>query len=213
MEISEEGVAFSRKAGDTRAEAYTLGMMGFAALQLGELDRATRILEEALEMFREQGDEWGAAHILTHLAVVPLRRGDYAQAAWATGEHGLATRYFRDALVLTFEVVDRANAAYCLQGLAAVAGARDEPCRAARLLGAAEALLEAAGTHLYAQLDYELHERISDGTREQLGKRAWATARGRGSRTPGAVTGWLSPGSHRITRDQGLPLSTRSAAA
>jgi predicted ATPase/transcriptional regulator with XRE-family HTH domain len=210
MTISEEGVALSRKVGDTRAEAHTLGMMGFAALQLGELDRATLVLEEALEMFREQGDEWGAAHILTHLAVVPLRLGDYpraagyseealeltrrtgdrlaanialyllAQAAWATGEHGLATRYFRDALILTFEVVDRTNAAYCLQGLAAVARARDEPHRAARLLGAAEALLEAAGTHLYAQMDHELYQRVADAARERLGEQAWAAARDEG---------------------------------
>jgi tetratricopeptide (TPR) repeat protein len=161
-------------------------------------------------MFRELGDVWGAAHLLTHLAVVPLRLGDYpraagyseealeltrrtgdrlaanialyllAQAAWATGEHGLATRYFRDALILTFEVVDRTNAAYCLQGLAAVAGARDEPHRAARLLGAAEALLEAAGTHLYAQMDHELYQRVADAARERLGEQAWAAARDEG---------------------------------
>jgi tetratricopeptide (TPR) repeat protein len=81
MAISEESVALSRKAGDRRAEAYTLGMMGFAALQLDELERATRVLDKALEMFREQGDDWGSAHILTHLAVVPLRQGDYPQAA------------------------------------------------------------------------------------------------------------------------------------
>jgi len=210
MALCEEGVTLFRKVGDTRAEAYTLGMMGFAALQLGELDRATRILEEALEMFREQGDDWASAQVLTHLAVVPLRRGDYpraatyaeealeltrrtgdrlaanialyllAQAASALGEDEQATRYFRDALALTFEVADKTNAAYCLQGLAAAAGARDEPRRAARLLGAAEALLEAAGTHLYAQMDYELYQRVADAIREQLGEGAWTAARDEG---------------------------------
>ena len=186
-------------------------MMGFAALQLGELDRATRVLDEALEMFREQGDDWGSAHILTHLAVAPLRQGDYpqaetyaqealkltrrtgdrlaanialhllAQAASASGEQGRAARYFREALDLTFEVSDRTNAAYSLQGLAAVAEARGEPRHAACLLGAAEALLEAAGIHqLYAQMDHELHQRVVDAIRERLGEQAWKEARDEG---------------------------------
>ena len=59
MALSEEGVALSRRAGDTRAEAYTLGMMGIATLQLGDLERATRVLDKSLQMFREQGDDWG----------------------------------------------------------------------------------------------------------------------------------------------------------
>jgi predicted ATPase/DNA-binding XRE family transcriptional regulator len=206
MRLSEEGVARSRRTGDTRAEMYTLGMMGIAILQLGELDRAERVLEESLEMFREQGDAWGASQILDHLAVVPLRRGDYrraagyaeealalsrqtgdrlagnislhllAQAAWASGEHERAGRYYLDALVLTFEVADRTNAAYCMQGLAAVAASRDEPRRAARLLGAAEALLESAGVPVYAQVDRELRQRVADAAREQLGERAWSVA-------------------------------------
>ena len=45
------------------------------------------------------------------------------------------------------------NAAYCMQGLAATA----EPDRAARLLGAAEGLLEAAAISLYAWTDHEMH--------------------------------------------------------
>ena len=206
MAISEEGVAISRKVQDARAEAYSLGMGGFAALQLGELDRATRTLEESLRLDRKLGDDWAAAHILTHLAVVPLRQEDYpraaayaeealeltdrtgdrlaanialyllAQTALASGEHERANEYFQEALVLTFEVSDRTNAAYCLQGLAAVAVAQGEQGRAARLLGAAEALLEAAGTHLYAQMDHELYQRVADAARERLGERAWTAA-------------------------------------
>ena len=99
-----------------------------------------------------------------------------AQAAWASGEHERAARYFQDALELTFEVSDRTNAAYCMQGLAAVAASRGEPGRAARLLGAAEALLETAGVPLYAQVDLELHQRAADAAREQLGEQAWAAA-------------------------------------
>jgi non-specific serine/threonine protein kinase len=97
MAISEEGVAISRKVQDARAEAYSLGMVGFAALQLGELERATTVLEESLRLDRELGDDWAAAHILTHLAVVPLRQGDYPQAA----------AYAEEALELTDRTGDR----------------------------------------------------------------------------------------------------------
>jgi tetratricopeptide (TPR) repeat protein len=55
--------------------------MGFAAVQLGDFDRANRTLDESLKIWRELGDVWAAAHILTHLAVPPLRLGDYARAA------------------------------------------------------------------------------------------------------------------------------------
>ena len=204
--IAEEGVALSRQAGDRQSEAGNLGMMGFAAVQLGDFDRANRALDESLKIWRELGDAWAAAHILTHLAVPPLRLGDYqraaayaeealvftrqtgdrlaanialhilAQAAWASGDHERAARYFQDALELTFEVSDRTNAAYCMQGLAAVAASRGESGRAARLLGAAEALLETAGIPLYAQVDLELHQRAADAAREQLGEQAWAEA-------------------------------------
>jgi non-specific serine/threonine protein kinase len=210
MALSEEGVVLSRRAGDARAEAYTLGMIGFGALQLGELERAARVLDESLEMDREQGDDWGAAHILTHLAVVPLRRGNYpraaayaeealkltnrtgdrfaanislsllAQAAWVSHEPGRAAGYWREALRMASELADKLNSAYCMQGLAAVAEIQGEPHHAARLLGAAEVLLEAAGIRLYALMDHELHQHAASAARELLGERAWKEARDEG---------------------------------
>ena len=68
--VAEEGVALSRQAKDRVGEARTLGALGFSVLQLGELDRAIQVLEEALEIFRELGDEWASAHILSRLVVV-----------------------------------------------------------------------------------------------------------------------------------------------
>jgi hypothetical protein len=64
-----------------------------------------------------------------------------------------------------------------MQGLAAVAEARGESRRAARLVGAAEALLESAGIPIYAQVDRELLQRVADAARERLGGRAWTAAR------------------------------------
>jgi predicted ATPase/DNA-binding XRE family transcriptional regulator len=210
MATSEESAALFRRAGDRHGEAYALLVLSFAALQLGDLDRAERILEEALEGFREHEDAWGSAHSLNHLAVASLRRGDYslaagyaeealgvtrrsgdrlganvalytlAEAAWASDEHGRAARYFREALVLASEAADKTSSAYCVRGLAAVAEARGQQRRGARLLGAAEALLEAAGLPIYVTADHDLYQRVASAARERLGERAWTVARDEG---------------------------------
>ena len=99
----------------------------------------------------------------------------------ASGENRRATQYFRDTLELTFEASDKTNAAYSLQGLTTVAEAQGEPYHAARLLGAAEALLEAVGLqNLYAQMDHEVHQRVVAAVRERLGERVWEEARREG---------------------------------
>ena len=81
--VSEESAALFRQAGDGHGAAHAPGMIGFAMLQMGDLDGATRIFGEVLENLKEQGDSWTSAHILNHMAVAPLRRGDYPRA----GEH------------------------------------------------------------------------------------------------------------------------------
>ena len=204
--VAEESAALFRQAGDRHGVAHAPGMIGFAMLQMGELDRATEIFGEVLENLEKQRDAWTSAHILNHMAVAPLRRGDYrraaecaeealalteqtgdglaaqtafqilAKAAWASGEYEEASRYFRASLWVAFELADRVNAAYCMQGLAAVA----EPQRAACLLGASEGLLEAAGVPLYAWADHELNRKAAKAARESLGDQAWAAAHDRG---------------------------------
>ena len=213
MEVAEEGVALSRQAGDRVGEAYTLGVLGYAALQLGDLDRAERVLKESLEMVREQGDTWRTAHTMNHLTVMALRRDDrpraagyaeealahtrqtgdryaanvalslLAQMAWESDEQERAAGHWREALRLSYELTNKANSASSIQGLATVAGVRGELRRAVRLLGAAEALQEAAGLVLYAYTTYtsnEPHQCAASAAREELGERAWKEARDEG---------------------------------
>jgi tetratricopeptide (TPR) repeat protein len=202
MVVSEESVAHVRQARDRHGEAHASGMTGFAMLQMGDLDGAARIFGEVLENLREHGDAWTSAHILNHMAVAPLRRGDYpraseyarealtlteqtgdrlaaqtalqilARAAWASGAREEARRHFQASLVIASELADRVNVAYCLRGLAAGA----EPRCAARLLGAAESLLEAAGVPLYAWADREPHQRAEETARARLGEQAYTAA-------------------------------------
>ncbi len=62
----------------------------------------------------------------------------------------------------------------------ATAEERRESHRIARLLGAAEALLDTVGVPLYATADGELHRDTARLVREELGEEAWLTARDEG---------------------------------
>jgi len=101
--------------------------------------------------------------------------------AWASDEHERAARHWREALTMASQLTDKMDSAYCMRGLATVAGARDEPRRAMRLLGAAEALLEDAGlAYLAHETTNQLHHRVASAARERLGERAWKEARDEG---------------------------------
>jgi tetratricopeptide (TPR) repeat protein len=204
--VSEESAALFRRAGDRHGAAHAPGMIGFAMLQMGDIDRATENFGEVLESLKEQKDAWTSAHILNHMAVAPLRRGDYpqaancaeealalteqtgdrlaaqtalqilAQAAWASGELEEASRYFQASLWVAIELADRVNAAFCMQGLAAVG----ELQRAAWLLGVAEGLLEAAGAPFYAWANHDMNRKAAQAAREALGEQVWTAAHDRG---------------------------------
>jgi hypothetical protein len=55
VEISEESAALFRQAGDVHGAAHAPGMIGFAMLEMGDFDGATRVFAEVLENLKEQG--------------------------------------------------------------------------------------------------------------------------------------------------------------
>ena len=143
--------------------------LAVVALNRGDHPRAARYAEESLALTRRTGDRYAANVALSLLA----------QMAWASDEHERAAGHWREALRLSYELANKANSASSIQGLATVAGARGELRRAARLLGAAEALLEAAGLVSYAYTTYasnEPHERAASAAHEMLGDQAWTAA-------------------------------------
>jgi hypothetical protein len=104
------------------------------------------MLEESLRMFRELGDQFGIALLLTDMGGVALARDDA----------GHAERLYAEALALSWKIGDKRRAAFCLEGLATAAGPR-QAGRAARLFGAAAALRDAIGSPLppSERADYE----------------------------------------------------------
>jgi hypothetical protein len=71
--------------------------------------------------------------VLVNLGEVRQYQGDYEQARAS----------YKEGLALCQLLTDRRGMAWCLQGLGEVAGEQGQPERAARLLGAADHLLEA----------------------------------------------------------------------
>jgi hypothetical protein len=112
-------------------------------------------------------------------------------------------------MVVNREVGDRQGVAASLVGLAAVAEARGEPAEAARLLGAAGALVKSIESQLLPA-DAEEYERITALARSRLDAAmfaaAWATGRTLNyNQAVYAATEWATSG--EATSDQGLPQS------
>ena len=102
-----------------------------------------------------------------------------AQLAFVGGDYDMASSRFAEGIAPSREVKDRGNVAHILEGLGIVAGARGETGRAARLLGASEALISTIGLrgHTYYQLfDLSLYGRVKDDVRAKLGEAAFEAA-------------------------------------
>jgi non-specific serine/threonine protein kinase len=106
--------------------------LGWTSYLLGDTPAAESRLEEAMRLFRMEGSRHGAAHVVSDLGRIALKRGEPARAA----------ALWQEALGLGWDVWD---VRFTIEGLAGVAVACREPERAARLFGAAEALRERYG--------------------------------------------------------------------
>ena len=95
--------------------------------------------------------------------------------AWQEGDAASATAHLTESLALRRELGERLGIAECLEGLATVAAGTGQPERAARLLGAAEALREAIGAPL-PPVDRPDHDDDDSATRAALGEAAFAAA-------------------------------------
>lgn len=174
----EEASAYCRRAeawfrahGDLYGLRLALLLQGSAAMGQGRLEDAERLNREGVEVARRFGLERELAIALQNLAAVRLRAGEHAEA---------------EALVLEGLAASRRDPSYyfiCvgLFYLAEAVGHRGDPLRAARLLGAAEALAESIGMSFFTQ-DRERMASALPLFRESAGAEAFEEARtaGRG---------------------------------
>jgi DNA-binding CsgD family transcriptional regulator len=132
---AEEGLALFTACGDEWGRHLARRALGLAALRQGDFEGARAAFAADLAAKRARGETHGIAHALRLLARTALARGDSADAV------GL----YRQSLGLSRDLGEWAGVAGDLEGLARAAAARGRPGRAARLLGAADAVRREAG--------------------------------------------------------------------
>jgi predicted ATPase/DNA-binding SARP family transcriptional activator len=210
MELSRE------VGGDALADSYAHVSLGLVAMARGDLEAAAEHLEEALPLFHEAGEDAMVPATHVWIGTVLLLQGDHeearrrfeeglalswsigdrmtipvallnlAQLALAGGDHDAAFSRFVEGIAPSEELGDRWNVAHILEGLGIVAGTRGEAGRAARLLGASEALIDAIGLRgrTYYQFDRSFYQRINAEVRATLGEAAFEAALAEGRAMP-----------------------------
>jgi predicted ATPase/class 3 adenylate cyclase len=107
---------------DAATRAKLSSEAGTFAWHRGDYDRAIALHGEALELYRELGDERGVAFALICLGAQELERGDYERAK----------PLFEEALALSRKTGDKRTVGYALHNLGEVARFRGEYERAKR---------------------------------------------------------------------------------
>lgn len=159
-----ESLARFQKLGNKLREAYVLSGLGEMARFQGDYERAEIFWERNLGIFRELRVPSAFAYPYQALACVSFHRGDY----------GKSKNMFKEGLEIFRENRDWIGLTICLAGLASILGMAGRPEQAAQLFGAAELILETAGSLEPAdQSDFDYFKLL---VREQLSKDAFEKA-------------------------------------
>jgi predicted ATPase/class 3 adenylate cyclase len=201
----DESLALTRQLGDTLAIANAIYNDAFPMLvNRTAIPRARVLLEEALPLFRELGDDGGVGRTLWGLGNAFYFDKDYASAkpaleearaifrrlddrfmlAWSTHTVGLvavgtgdidtAKQCFSEALRQFIEAQDVSGITLQLDNLSVTARAEGDPVRATRLAAAAVAQQTLTGTGLGGLLSQREGRSGREGLAEKEAATAWA---------------------------------------
>ncbi len=206
-----EGLSLAQELSDKGEIAGMLRGLGHVARDQGDYEHATALYTDSLELLRELGYKGGSANLLAWLGYAALSRGEsmkaaalgeeslvlsrdlgnkreiavalnlLGHAAFEQRDYNRAGALFKEALYLQWELQNKATIAVSLRGIARTADVLQQPERATRLFGAAEALREAIGISLHLD-DY--WTQAVDSIRARLGEEAFAAAWAAGRATP-----------------------------
>jgi predicted ATPase/class 3 adenylate cyclase len=138
---------------------YTLHALGYIALLDGDVGRARMFLERSLAVSEAHGDESAVADTLGVLGFTELCDRKQAEAV----------SHLRESARIAAELGDKpVLATRCLQGAAALLAERGASRDAARILGAADQLLEEMGATTPGQLAELIQHRTLDAIRREL---------------------------------------------
>jgi tetratricopeptide (TPR) repeat protein len=211
--LFQESLAISRELGDKLGIAKSLEQLGTSAYFQGDYGAARALLEESLANYRELGrmeDTVGSLTFLVQVAhaqgddekaralyeeALPLARevedksslmhmlGALGHAARQLGDYVRARALYQESLALRQELRNTYTLAQSLEDFAGLAERQQQWERAARLLGAAEAVCADLGTALPVGFPAD-YWRTESGARSALGEEAFAAAWAEGRAMP-----------------------------
>ncbi len=180
----DQAIAGFRQADDAAWIGLSLDHLGSIAFGRGENERAVALLTDALRRHQAIGHGYGAAVSLLYLGHLANAAGDPV---------GAETR-LTESLIRWRDESFWPGIAEAIAGLATAARMREQPERAARLFGAADAVRRRVG--LAASLpERALYEREIAAARQGLGEDAftWAWTAGQALPTDEAIEEALEP--------------------
>jgi non-specific serine/threonine protein kinase len=183
-ELYGKAMDLSRPLGSTISLGNLLFAWGQTSLNSGDHERATVQLEEAASLIRVHGYRSGGLQCaLCNLGIAVLLGEDLRRAE----------SLLEEGLVLARELNDKVAISDGLEGFACLAGVKGEDPRAARLFGAAWALMEAIG-YKHVPGEEALREPYVADVRSRMGEAAWEDAleEGRAMEPDAAVGAALS---------------------
>jgi non-specific serine/threonine protein kinase len=168
--LLEASLAGATELGDLWCIARASLCLGEIARGEGDLARATTLYEEALVSSRRLAQSQRVPHLISYKSLYNL-----GQVAALRGDTVRAAACFGEGLSLLRDLGDRRGQGICLAGLATIAGLRERPELAARLFGASDALLAAAGVVMEA-IDLAVCTPPRLAARTRLGEAAFTAA-------------------------------------
>ena len=182
MTIAEESLALFRAMNHQPGIAQALNIIGELARISGDDEGARRAYEECLAVCQQTGEALRIGYNYVNLAYVAQHEGD----------HERALDLVRQAIQLSHDSNDTRDIASFLELFAGSIAALGQTQRAARLLGAAEAVRERIGS-FHQPSDQSEYDRIIAAVRAQLDDTAFAAAfaSGRGMTLEQAVANAL----------------------
>jgi predicted ATPase/DNA-binding SARP family transcriptional activator len=166
-----ESLALRRALGDQNGIAWSLCNLAATAIHLGQYSIAQDYLEESLALMRAIKDRRGEARVFSNLAVWACK-----QDSWET-----AAQYAGQCLDLILEVEEWPLSSGILANCAYIARARRQFARAARLIGAAEALAARLGIQFPELPDRAEYERGWAELQRTLGDATFASEKAVGA--------------------------------
>jgi tetratricopeptide (TPR) repeat protein len=170
LALAEQAVVLYHELDDQDGLAWGYNQIGEVCRLLGDLSQARANYETALAICRSTGNRRREAISLVNLGYLSQHQGDFLAAE----------RYMREGMALLYQLKLRYHAAIALAILAGPTVEQGEARRAARLLGAAEAVFERMSVSLQpadqVEIDRSITQVRSELDPEEL-EQYWAEGR------------------------------------